>query len=46
LKDGEQITCRDAAKPVDAAKGEVLSLLGKLGSPGGNAAGTSGGLAR
>jgi two-component system response regulator DevR len=32
-------------EPVDAAKGQVLSLLGKLGLPGGNAAGTSGGLA-
>jgi two-component system response regulator DevR len=32
-------------EPVDTAKGEVLSLLGKLGLPGRHAAGTSEGLA-
>jgi two-component system response regulator DevR len=46
---GDGLTDRQIAQrldePVDAAKGEVLSLLGKLGLRGGNAAGTSGGLA-
>jgi two-component system response regulator DevR len=46
---GDGLTDRQIAQrlnePVDAAKGEVLSLLGKLGLPGGKAAGTSGGLA-
>jgi DNA-binding NarL/FixJ family response regulator len=46
---GDGLTDRQIAQrlnePVDTAKGEVLSLLGKLGLPGGRAAGTSGGLA-
>jgi DNA-binding NarL/FixJ family response regulator len=46
---GDGLTDRQIAQrlnePVDTAKGEVLSLLGKLGLPGGHAAGTSGGLA-
>jgi two-component system response regulator DevR len=46
---GDGLTDRQIAQrldePVDAAKGEVLSLLGKLGLRDGNAAGTSGGLA-
>jgi two-component system response regulator DevR len=46
---GDGLTDRQIAQrlnePVDIAKGEVLSLLGKLGLPGRHAAGTSGGLA-
>jgi two-component system, NarL family, response regulator DevR len=46
---GDGLTDRQIAQrlnePVEAAKGEVRSLLGKLGLPGGHAAGTSGGLA-
>jgi two-component system, NarL family, response regulator DevR len=46
---GDGLTDRQIAQrlnePVDTAKGEVLSLLGKLGLPGRHAAGTSGGLA-
>jgi two-component system, NarL family, response regulator DevR len=46
---GDGLTDRQIAQrlnePVDAAKGEVLSLLGKLGLPGMHAAGTSEGLA-
>jgi two-component system, NarL family, response regulator DevR len=46
---GDGLTDRQIAQrldePVDAAKGEVRSLLGKLGLPGGHAAGTGGGLA-
>src|SRR6266699_2234646 len=46
---GDGLTDRQIAQrldePVEAAKGEVRSLLGKLGWPGGRAAGTSGGLA-
>jgi two-component system, NarL family, response regulator DevR len=46
---GDGLTDRQIAQrlnePVDTAKGEVLSLLAKLGLPGGHAAGTSGGLA-
>jgi two-component system response regulator DevR len=46
---GDGLTDRQIAQrldePVDAARGEVRSLLGKLGLPGGHAAGTGGGLA-
>lgn len=46
---GDGLTDRQIAQrlnePVDTAKGEVLSLFGKLGLPGGHAAGTSEGLA-
>lgn len=46
---GDGLTDRQIAQrlnePVDTAKGEVLSLLGKLGLPGMQAAGTSEGLA-
>lgn len=46
---GDGLTDRQIAQrlnePVEAAKGEVRSLLGKLGLPGARAAGTSGGLA-
>ena len=46
---GDGLTDRQIAQrldePVEAAKGEVRSLLGKLGWPGGRAAGASGGLA-
>jgi DNA-binding NarL/FixJ family response regulator len=46
---GDGLTDRQIAQrldePVDAAKGEVRSLLAKLGLRGGHAAGTSGGLA-
>jgi two-component system response regulator DevR len=46
---GDGLTDRQIAQrlnePVDTAKGEVLSLLGKLGLPGRHAAGTSEGLA-
>jgi DNA-binding NarL/FixJ family response regulator len=46
---GEGLTDRQIAQrlnePVDRAKGEVLSLLGKLGLPGGPAMGASEGLA-
>jgi two-component system, NarL family, response regulator DevR len=46
---GDGLTDRQIAQrlnePVEAAKGQVRSLLGKLGLPGGDAAGTSGGLA-
>ncbi len=46
---GDGLTDRQIAQrldePVEAAKGEVRSLLGKLGLPGGRAAGASGGLA-
>jgi len=46
---GAGLTDRQIAQrldePVDAAKGEVRSLLGKLGLPGRHAAGASGGLA-
>jgi two-component system response regulator DevR len=46
---GDGLTDRQIAQrldePVEAAKGEVRSLLGKLGLPGRGAAGTSGGLA-
>lgn len=46
---GDGLTDRQIAQrlnePADIAKGEVLSLLGKLGLPGGPAMGASGGLA-
>jgi two-component system, NarL family, response regulator DevR len=46
---GDGLTDRQIAQrldvPVDAARGAVRSLLGKLGLPGGRAAGTGGGLA-
>ena len=46
---GDGLTDRQIAQrldePVDAAKGEVLTLLGKLGLAGGHGAGTSEGLA-
>jgi DNA-binding NarL/FixJ family response regulator len=46
---GDGLTDRQIAQrldePLEAAKGEVRSLLGKLGLPGTYAAGTSGGLA-
>ena len=46
---GDGLTDRQIAQrlnePVDTAKGEVLSLLGKLGLPGGHATGASEGLA-
>ena len=46
---GDGLTDRQIAQrldePADIAKGEVLSLLGKLGLPGGPAMGASEGLA-
>jgi DNA-binding NarL/FixJ family response regulator len=46
---GDGLTDRQIAQrleePVDTARVEVRSLLGKLGLPGGHAAGTGGGLA-